>query len=92
MFGWTKRCCLRTVLLSFNSQGFVGHRPDRSANMGQAQFHSSCSALQNESLVEPAVLGAEATLAVAVAVEAILVGVVAAKVAVAAVEVVVGQA
>lgn len=60
--------------------------------MGQAQFHSSCSALQNESLVEPAVLGAEATLAVAVAVEAILVGVVAAKVAVAAVEVVVGQA
>ncbi len=60
--------------------------------MGQDQFHSSCSALQNESLVEPAALGAGASLVVAVAVEAILVAVVAAKVAVAAVEAVVGQA
>ena len=50
--------------------------------MGQDQFHSSCSALQNESLVEPAALEAGATLVVEVAVEATLVGAVAAKVAV----------
>lgn len=60
--------------------------------MGQAQFHNSCSELQNGSLVEPAALGAGAILVVAVAVEAILVAGVAAKVAVAVVEAVVGQA
>ena len=56
---------------AFNSQGFVGHRPDKSASMGQDQFHSSCSALQNESLVEPAALGAGASLVVAESLEAI---------------------
>ena len=61
--------------------------------MGQAQFHNSYSELQNESLVEPAALGAVAILVVvAVAVEAILVAGVAAKVVVAVVEAVVGQA
>ena len=60
--------------------------------MGQARYRSSCSALPNESLVEPAALGAGAILVVAVAVEAILVAGVAAKVAVAVVEAVVGQA
>ena len=50
--------------------------------MGQARYRSSCSALPNESLVEPAALEAGATLVVEVAVEATLVGAVAAKVAV----------
>ena len=76
----------------FSSPDFVGHRPDKNASMGQAQYRSSCSALPNESLVEPAALEAGATLVVEVAVEAILVEGVAAKVAVAVLEEVVEEA
>ena len=65
----------------FSSPNFVGRRPDKNASMGQARYHSSCSALPNESLVEPAALEAGATLVVEGAVEAILVGEVAANVA-----------
>lgn len=76
----------------FSSPNFVGHRPDKNASMGQARYRSSCSALPNESLVEPAALEAGATLVVEVAVEAILVEGVAAKVAVAVLEEVVEEA
>ena len=57
--------------------------------MDQGRFHSFCSALPSEWLVEPVALEAGAILVVAVAVEAILVAAVVAKVVVAALEAVV---